>query len=146
MHHRNFRMLTVVLALFAAGCGSGVQDAVEYGPYDLAELMTNADAEKGAALYKLCRACHTLEENGGHKSGPALFGIFGSKAGAVPGFKYTEAMAASQVIWAPETVDPWLEAPAKFMPGSRMVFAGMRNPQDRADLIVYLQAETKAAE
>lgn len=146
MCHQYFRLLVVVLFLSVTGCGSENQQGalIDEEPYDLAELMVNADPEKGAAAYMLCRACHTLGQGEGHKSGPALYGMFGTTAGTAPGFGFTQAMVDSQVIWTPETMDPWLQAPAAFIPGSRMVFAGVRKAQDRANLIAYLQLETKA--
>ena len=149
MCYRYFRILGIVLLLSVAGCSSDDQQqgsSADVGEsYDIATLLANADPKKGEAIFKQCQVCHSLEQEGGFKPGPGLYGLFGRAAGTVPGFAYSEVMVASQVVWTPETMDHWLEAPAEFIPGNRMVFVGVKKPQDRANLIAYLQAETKAA-
>ncbi len=149
MCYRYFRILGIILLLFVAGCSSDDQQqeaSVDNGePYDITTLLATADPKKGAAVFKLCQVCHSLEQKGGFKPGPGLYGLFGRTAGTVPGFAYSKVMVDSQVVWTPETMDHWIEAPAKFIPGNRMVFVGVKKPQDRANLIAYLQAETKVA-
>lgn len=110
---------------------------------DIGELLKTANADKGKVLFLQCRACHSLEEGGANKVGPNLWGMFGKEAGFTPGFAYSEAMEASDVVWTPATIDAWLERPASFLPGNRMVFTGVRKAEDRADLIAYLQRETQ---
>jgi cytochrome c len=70
-------------------------------------------------------------------------GLFGRQAGTVPGFDYSEAMKASGIIWDEETLDAFLSDPRGFVPGTKMTYAGVKNPQDRADLIAYLKEATK---
>ena len=93
------------------------------------------DADRGADLYDRCRACHSLARN---RTGPKHCGLIGRPAGAVPGFAYSEAMAASGLVWTPVTLDRFLEAPFDALPGTAMGYDGIKDPQERADLIAYL--------
>lgn len=140
-----------LLSLFLAGCGGeqqaadgpGAAPGTEPAPeLDVYALLANADLERGKMMYLQCRACHTLEQGGANKVGPNLHGMFGSQAGFAAGFAYSEPMKNSDVVWSPETLDPWLLRPSSFIPGSRMVYVGIKNPQDRANLIAYLLTQT----
>jgi cytochrome c len=113
-------------------------------PADLQTLLARADPEKGKVLFLQCRACHGLAAAEGNKVGPNLHGFLGRKAGLAPGFSYSEAVTQSGIVWTPETLDQWLARPSDFLPGNRMVFVGIRKPEDRANLIAYLQRETAA--
>ena len=106
----------------------------------LTMLSTGAVAEEpGETLFKKnCAICHTLEA-GKNKIGPSLAGVVGRKAGSVPGFAYTAANKNSGDIWDVQTLDTYLVDPRKFMPGTKMVFAGLKNLQDRKALIEYLK-------
>jgi cytochrome c len=112
---------------------------------DIATLLATADPEKGKVLFLQCRACHSLEQGGMNKVGPNLWGIFGRKAGQAEGFDYSEAIRNSGIVWTAEALDAWLARPSEFLPGNRMVFVGIRKPEDRANLIAYVQRETGAA-
>lgn len=113
---------------------------------DLDARLAAADPRRGRTLFLQCRACHSLGEGEPHKVGPNLHGMFGRQAGTAPGFSYSDAVANSGIVWDPETLDKWLARPSDFLPGNRMVFVGIKDPQDRANLIVFLQRETGAAE
>jgi len=113
-------------------------------PPDLPALLAKADPDKGRVLFLQCRACHGLEAAEGNKVGPNLHGVMGRKAGLAPGFAYSDVLAQSTVVWTPETLDPWLARPSEFLPGNRMVFVGIKKPEDRANLISYLQKATAA--
>jgi cytochrome c2 len=106
----------------------------------LTMLSTGAVAEEpGETLFKKnCAICHTLEA-GKNKIGPSLAGVVGRKAGSVPGFAYSAANKNSGDIWDAQTLDTYLADPRKFMPGTKMVFAGLKNLQDRKALIEYLK-------
>ncbi len=99
------------------------------------------DVARGEQVFRVCAACHALVE-GQNRVGPSLYGLFGRTAGTVEGFRYSPANANSGVVWSAETLEPYLENPRTFMPGNRMAFAGVRNPQDRADLIAFLREAT----
>ena len=103
-------------------------------------VSTGAVAEEpGETLFKKnCAICHTLEE-GKNKIGQSLAGVVGRKAGSVPGFAYSAANKNSGDMWDEATLDTYLTDPRKFMPGTKMVFAGLKNSEDRKALIEYLK-------
>jgi cytochrome c len=106
-------------------------------------LLAAADVNKGKVLYLQCRACHSLvPESEAGKIGPTLYGVIGRAAGGVPGFSYSEAIMKSGITWTPEQIDDWLERPSEFLPGNKMVFVGVQNPQERANIIAFIQAES----
>lgn len=97
------------------------------------------DPEKGAKVFRKCKACHAMEA-GKHKLGPSLHGVFGRVSGSVADFtKYSKAMKAAAVVWDDETLDAYLKAPKKFIKGGRMAFAGLKKQKDRDDVIAYLK-------
>ena len=102
--------------------------------------LAEGDAAKGKKVFNKCKACHSLEE-GKKKIGPSLHGIIGSEAGKVEGFKYSQAMLDSGITWTVENLDAYLEKPKEFMPGNKMVFVGLKKPEQRADVIAYLKEE-----
>lgn len=96
-------------------------------------------AAEGAKLYKrVCFACHATEA-GQNKIGPSLFGVAGRKAGDVPGFGYSEAMKAASITWDDEAIDGYIADPKKFMPGNKMVYAGLKKEEERKEIIAYLK-------
>lgn len=100
------------------------------------------DPVKGKAVFARCAICHTVEP-GKNKLGPTLANIVGSKAGDVPGFNFSPAMKASKVVWTPDALDKYLTNPRAFLPGNRMIFAGLPKPEDRANVIAYLKKPVK---
>ena len=88
-----------------------------------------------------CKVCHNFAKGQPNKIGPNLHGVVGRKAGAVAGFSYSAAMktkAAGGLVWNAATLDPWLAAPAKYMPGTKMAYAGLKDPAQRKAVIAYL--------
>ncbi len=99
------------------------------------------DAAKGKRVFAQCMTCHAVQE-GRNNVGPSLYGIVGRESGTIPNFKYSEANQNSDVIWTEENLFVYLEKPTDFIPGTIMAFPGLRNPQDRADVIAYLKNPT----
>jgi len=102
--------------------------------------LAEGDAAKGKKVFNKCKACHSLEE-GKKKVGPSLFGVIGREAGKVEGFKYSKAMMESGVTWTEENIDAYLAKPKEFIPGNKMVFVGLKKPEQRQDVIAYLKEE-----
>ncbi len=97
---------------------------------------------KGKILFLQCRACHTLELDGGHLVGPNLNALFDSQAGMKPDFAYSEEMSGSNIKWNEETLDQFLIKPSDYVPGTIMAFVGVEKPEDRAAIILYLKNNT----
>jgi cytochrome c len=103
------------------------------------------NAEAGEGVFKVCKACHQVGEGAKNAVGPMLNGIVGRKAGTIEGFNYSEAnkaAAAAGLIWTEEELFKYLEKPLTYMPKTKMAYAGMKDEQDRKDLIAYLKAQT----
>lgn len=91
----------------------------------------------GRTAFATCAVCHSAEK-GRVVVGPPLFGVVGRKAGTVPGFSYSKAMAASGITWDTASIDAFITSPQAKVPGTRMPFAGLKDPVKRAAIIAYL--------
>jgi cytochrome c len=101
-----------------------------------------ADIKNGKVVFEKCAACHSLEA-GKNDIGPSLAGVFGRKAASLEDFRYSTAMKQSNVTWDERTLDSFIEDPQAFIPGNRMPFDGLKDKQDRDDLLAYLKMATK---
>ena len=95
------------------------------------------DRARGEQLYSRCAACHALDYD---RVGPRHCGLIGRRAGSVPGFEYSPAMRRSGLVWNTQTLNRFLADPPKAVPGTTMTYAGVGEPQERADLIAYLSS------
>lgn len=94
------------------------------------------DVEAGKKVYNKCKACHQVGKNG---AGPHLDGVSGRKAGSLEDYQYSAKLKEAGFVWDDEHLDKWLENPRKLVPGTKMVFMGLKKPEDRANLIAYLK-------
>jgi cytochrome c len=102
----------------------------------------SGDPAAGKTVFRQCQACHTLEP-GKNMTGPTLHGIIGRPAGTVEGYNYSKANKDSGITWTEQVMFEYLEAPQQYIKGTKMAFAGLKKPQDRADVIAYIQEESK---
>jgi cytochrome c len=100
-----------------------------------------ADPVNGEKVFRQCMSCHVVEP-GQNRVGPSLHGLIGRTAGTVPGFKYSDANKNSGEVWTEEELVRYLENPRAVIPGTIMAFAGLRNPQDRADVVAYIKSKS----
>lgn len=115
-----------------------VSEAADGG---FAALLAAADPEAGAKVARKCTACHTFEQGGKNKLGPNLYNIVGMQVAANPDFRYSKALQEkSGEVWSYENLSAYLESPRTWAPGTKMVFAGLRKPEDRAALIAFLRS------
>lgn len=107
----------------------------------IANRLAVADVAAGQTLFARCAACHTITQGGPNSVGPNLWGVVGKPHGHLAGFAYSEALRSVPGPWTFEALDHWLESPRSYAPGTKMTFAGLSDPQDRANLIAYLNAQ-----
>jgi len=108
----------------------------------IATLLASADAAKGAEVFKKCAACHTINQGGANGVGPNLYATMGEAvAQGKGGFGFSDALKGVGGTWDFDKMNAWLTSPRKFANGTKMTFAGLSNPQDRANVILYLNSQ-----
>jgi cytochrome c len=126
----------------------GVSDKVGEGAGAAAEqpaafYLASADPTKGEQVFKKCTACHTAAKGGPNGTGPDLWGVVGGPIGHhAPGFSYSPALSGKGGNWDWDNLFAWLKSPRDFAPGTKMTFAGLSKPEDRANVIAYLNAQS----
>ena len=118
----------------------GTQMSLEVRDFHQApETMSNGERQ----FKRKCSVCHSLDDGGAHRAGPSLKGVFGRKAGKLDGYKFSKAMAGSDLVWSDDTIDKLFDlGPDVFVPGSKMPMQKMTSEQDRRDLIEFLRMNT----
>ena len=107
-------------------------------------LFASTSAEEGAKVFKKCAACHSITEGGGNKIGPALWGVLGKSAASAPNYKYSKAMVAYGKNWSFEEMNSFLIKPKDWIKGTKMSFAGLKKPKERAAVILYMNQNTNS--
>jgi cytochrome c len=101
-------------------------------------FLAKADAAKGADIFKKCAACHNADKGGANAVGPNLWGVLGEPVGQGHGFAFSPALSGKGGNWNWDNLSQWLTSPKAFAPGTKMTFAGISNPQDRANVMAFL--------
>lgn len=113
----------------------------EEAPEDVAALLASASEAEGEKVAKKCAACHTLEKGGGNKIGPHLWDVVDRPIASVGDFSYSDALTGkADATWTYDNLDAFLTKPKDFAPGTKMSFAGINKPEDRANLMLYLRS------
>jgi cytochrome c len=103
-----------------------------------------AGQPSGEAVFRKCAICHRIEANAPNGIGPNLHGVYGRKAASLPGFNYSPAMRGTGFTWDARTLDRYLAAPQKVVPGTRMTFSGLPDAPSRKAVISYLKANSSS--
>ena len=150
---RTAALVLGVAALALAACGQGGRQAetsppAEKTPEQIKAMVATlpapyntGDPERGKSVFGMCRSCHSVAKGGPNMTGPHNYGVVGSKAGAQEDYNYSEALKTSGIVWDAPTLDKWIENPRQLVPGTKMSFAGVKDPKDRVDLIAYLRTQ-----
>jgi len=141
----------LAMALGLAACGGGAADdqGNDTGPADMAESAPgSADATatqagpapvRPPAAFMQCRSCHSSVP-GQHGVGPSLAGVFGTRAGDIAGYTFSDALKKSALTWDEATLDKWIEAPSRLVPGTKMIYPGQPDPAKRREIVEYIKA------
>ena len=123
----------------AAPEGAAPEQAAPAGD-GVGTLLAAANAEAGANAARKCVACHSFEEGGAAKIGPPLWDVVGRDIAALDDFAYSDALADKEGEWDYQALDAFLAQPREWAPGTKMAFAGVAKPEERADIILYLRS------
>jgi cytochrome c len=104
----------------------------------IAHFLQTADAARGEAVFRKCGACHNADQGGANQLGPNLWGTVGNTIAHRPDFSYSEALRGHGGRWDWDTLGQWLKSPRNFAQGTKMTFAGLSDPQERADVLLFL--------
>jgi len=99
------------------------------------------DPVAGKKVFAQCMACHVIQA-GQNRVGPSLYGVIGRTAGSVEGFRYSDANKGSGIVWTEQALFDYLENPRQTIPGTIMAFAGLKKPEDRANVIAYIKQQS----
>lgn len=100
------------------------------------------DPVAGEAVFAQCRSCHVIAKGGPNLTGPNLWGVFGTKAGQVAGFQFSDGLKNAGLTLDAPTLDKWIENPRQLVPDTKMTFNGLKDPKDRRDVIAFLATQT----
>jgi cytochrome c len=133
--HRPEKMGYEIEGVEAEGGGAAAEKPI-------ADLLATADPAKGEAIFAKCTSCHTINAGGANGIGPNLHGVVGEGIGqGAGGFAFSDALKSKGGNWTFDLLNEWLKSPKAFAPGTKMTFAGLSKPEDRANVIAYLNTQ-----
>jgi cytochrome c len=106
--------------------------------------LAKADPAKGQQVFNKCMACHNADKGGANQLGPNLWDVIGEPIGQGKGFAFSDALSKKGGTWSWDNLSQWLSSPKAFAPGTKMTFAGLSNPEDRANVIAFLNQHSDA--
>ena len=121
------------------GSATSTQASAE-NQIDISALLALGAVDEGKKIFKKCAACHSINQDGGNKIGPALYAIVGRAVGSVSDYKYSKALASYGKEWTFEELNGFLLKPSKWIKGNKMGFAGLKKDKERASVILYLNS------
>ncbi len=121
-------------------CGGLLAAALALGSAAPAAAQSEGDPNAGRKVFKVCKNCHSVKQGKTGTFGPNLYQIVGRVAGSVPGYPYSELFAEARFAWTPERIDEFIADPGRLYPETKMVFKGLSDAADRANVIAYLIA------
>jgi cytochrome c len=142
-HHLEKSVLDIKVPDAPVAASAAAEPAAAVPP--VAPLLASADVEAGKALTRNCTSCHSFEKGGKNGVGPNLWDVVGKKKAHIDGFNYSPAIVAAAAkpgedgLWGYEQLNGFVANPKGYLAGTRMAFAGLRKPEDRANLIAYLR-------
>ena len=117
--------------------GAAAEQPIEF-------YLAKADPAKGQQVFNKCAACHNADKGGANQLGPNLWGVLGEPIGQGKGFAFSSALSSKGGNWNWDNLSQWLSSPKAFAPGTKMTFAGLSNPEDRANVMAFLNAHSDA--
>ncbi len=119
--------------------GGGAATPAAFDPAQVVATVATASPEDGAAAFKKCATCHSFEKGAAAKAGPNLWGVLGRPHGSFPGFGYSEAMKSKGGDWTYSDLAQFIHKPKDFVPGTKMIFAGVADTGELASIIAYIR-------
>jgi cytochrome c len=117
--------------------GAAAEQPIEF-------YLAKADPAKGQQVFNKCAACHNADKGGANQLGPNLWDVIGEPVGQGKGFAFSDALSKKGGTWDWDSLSKWLTSPKAFAPGTKMTFAGLSNPEDRANVIAFLNSHSDA--
>lgn len=140
VHPKMLQQNAYVIDVSETASAAAAPSEEEAGLEPVGPMLASADVAAGQKLFKKCAACHTVDDGGANKVGPNLYDIVGGDIGRDSGFGYSKAMSEMEGPWDYEVLNGFLASPKTYLPGTKMTFAGLKKPSDRANMIAYLRS------
>ena len=139
----NTTLASVIAAGFVIAAVPAAAAPVVPPAYAAQYAALKGDIARGKVVFTQCKTCHVVTP-GVNRIGPSLYGVVGRPSGSIANYTYSAANKGSHIVWSEPVLFTYLEAPQKFLPGTKMTYAGLKDAQKRADVIAYLKSKPTA--